>query len=362
MATAALTVLAPETALASVSVTPDDTDHVAGGVFGMANAGGRTFIGGVFNRVVRTPRSNVAAITSDGKLDQQFNPGTNGKVQAVAVSEDGSTVFLGGTFTEAGGAPRLNLAAVDAVTGVALAGWTADTAGTNPDVTSLAVSGNRLYVGGRFATIDGVSRRAFAAVDVTTGDVITEFRPKTNGSVYEVVASPDGSTVYAGGTFTTLGEQPRVAAGSVDATTGLATSFAPTGDGGRVITVALNPSGSRVFFSTENNIIFAYDHAVSNDPVWNIKMSGNTHAMAVTDQEMWIGGHFSQHVTSHTSRPYLASLNTVDGSVTAWEPNCYGIKSGVWGLVLEGARLHVGGKFNGFGTVEQRGYARFSDV
>jgi len=155
----ALTLLAPGSAFATVSVTPDDTDTVAGGgVYALAQAGERTYIGGLFTGVGGEPRSNVAAITADGTVDGQFNPGTNGKVMAVAASADGSTIFLGGLFTEAGGVPRANLAAVDAVTGVALAEWQADTTGTYPEVASLAVLGDRLYVGGRFTGIDGTTR------------------------------------------------------------------------------------------------------------------------------------------------------------------------------------------------------------
>ncbi len=362
VAALALVLLAPGTAAATVSVTPDATDKVAGGVYGMAHSGGRTFIGGEFTGVGGTARNNVAAIKADGRLDELFDPGANGRVLAVAASEDGSVIFLGGRFTQAGGAPRAQLAAVDAVTGEALASWRADTTGTYPDVASLAVKGNRLYVGGRFTGIDGTTRKRLVALDTATGDVVPTFRPAPNGNVREVVVSPDGSTVYAGGAFSILGGQARAAAGSVDAATGSATAFAPSGDGGNAVTIGLSPDGRRFFYGTENNTLFAYDPAVSNDPVWFIKTSGNTQALAVSDDEMWIGGHFSQIVTGKIPRPFIASLDPVDGSVNDWNPNCVGGKSGVWALVLEGTHLHAGGLFTGFGTVKQRGYARFSEV
>ena len=227
---------------------------------------------------------------------------------------------------------------------------------------ALAVAGNRLYVGGRYSGIDGTSRKRLVAIDTVTGDLVSTFRPAPDGGVYEVVVSPDGSTVYAGGSFSVLGGQPRQAAGAVAAATGNATSFAPTGDGGRAVTIALSPDGGRFFYGTENNTLFAYDPAVSNDPVWLIKTSGNTQAIAVSDDEMWIGGHFSQIVTGKIPRPFIASLDPADGSVNDWNPECFGLKSGVWGLVLDSGRLHVGGKFTGFGTVKQRGYARFSEL
>ncbi len=295
-------------------------------------------------------------------MDRDFNPGVNGQVKAVAASEDGSVIFLGGIFTEAGGAQRANLAAVDAVTGQAIAGWQADTAGTNPDVNSLAVHGDTLSVGGRFARIDGRRYSRLAAINATTGELITGFQPAPDSKVTEVVVSPDGSNVYAGGAFSVLGGQPRLRAGSVNSSTGLATSFSPSGSGGNAVTVALSPDGARFFVGTQTNTLFAYDPAVSNAPVWSIKTSGDTQAIAVSDDEMWIGGHFSQIVTGKIPRPFIASLDPVDGSVNAWNPQCSGPKMGVWALQHDGSYLHAGGLFASFNGVRQRGYARFAEL
>lgn len=358
----AVVMLVPGSAVASVSLVPDDTAAVAGEVYGLAVIDGRAVIGGLFTGVGGQARNNVAAIKADGKVDRDFDPGANGKVMAVAASEDGSVIFLGGIFTEAGGAPRANLAAVDAVTGVALASWQADTGGLNPDVNSLAVHGDRLYVGGRFARIDGSRYKRLVAIDVTTGDLIRSFNPAPNNKVTEVVVSPDGSTVYAGGAFSVIGGQARAAAGALDPATGAATAFAPTGSGGNAVTVALSPDGQRFFVGTQNNTLFAYDPAVSDNPVWTIKTSGDTQAIAVSDDEMWIGGHFSQIVTGKIPRPFIASLDPVDGSVNDWNPQCSGPKMGVWGLVHDGSYLHAGGLFASFNGVRQRGYARFAEV
>ncbi|MGH3660033.1 MAG: hypothetical protein ACRDUA_25615, partial [Micromonosporaceae bacterium] len=139
-------VLSAQPAYAGVSSTPDVTGQATGGVYAIADAGDRTIIGGLFTRYGGRARGNVAAVDADGTVDTAWNPGTNGIVKALALSDDRSTVFLGGLFSTAGGQPRANLAAVDAVTGQVLAGWTADTGGTTPDVNSLAVKGDRLYV------------------------------------------------------------------------------------------------------------------------------------------------------------------------------------------------------------------------
>ena len=358
-------------AMATVSTTPDVTDKVGGNVHAIAlvdpdgnpaTPDAKAYIGGIFNAVGGKPRGNAALINANGRVDLGFTPATNGIVKAVAVSQDNSVVFLGGKFTQVNGVARANLAAVDAVTGQVLSGWQADTGGEYPDVNSLAVRGGTLYVGGRYATIDGTGRKMLTAVDAVTGNVLRTFNAAPNGLVNEVVVSPDGSTVYAGGAFTMLGGQARAYAGGVDAVTGAATAFKPAAEGGRAVTVEISPDGSRFFYATENNTLFAYDPAVSNSPVWTIKTSGDTQAIEVLDGEMWIGGHFSQVVTTHTPRAFLASLDPANGSVLPWDPKCYGGSFGVWALAHDGQRLHAGGVFAGFGDVKQRGYARFSNV
>jgi DNA-binding beta-propeller fold protein YncE len=200
------------------------------------------------------------------------------------------------------------------------------------------------------------------ALDATTGDLVRDFRPEPDSKVTEVVVSPDGSTVYAGGGFSVLGGQARLRAGSVDADTGTATAFTPGGSGGNAVTVALSPDGQRFFVGTSNNTLFAYDPAVSGSPVWTVKTGGDTQAIAVTDDEMWIGGHFTQNETGKLPRPFIASLDPVDGSVNDWNPQCSGPKMGVWALEHEGTHLHAGGLFASFDGVRQRGYARFADV
>jgi ABC-type uncharacterized transport system permease subunit len=56
------------------------TCEIAGVVYAMTQVGGRTYIGGQFHTVSGTPRSNVAAIRTDGTLDPTWNPSTNGIV------------------------------------------------------------------------------------------------------------------------------------------------------------------------------------------------------------------------------------------------------------------------------------------
>jgi hypothetical protein len=348
-------------AQASVSPTPTKTVSLSGpAVYDLVVLdSGRVILGGKFTAIGSFARSNVGAILPTGKTDPAFAPTTNGEVRAVAASEDGSRIFIGGTFTEVNGEPRQNLAAIDAVTGDLIQGWQADTTGTVPTVKSFAVDGNRLYVGGKFTGIDGTAKQKLAAVNVTTGDLVN-WNTWVNGNVNEVRVSPDGATVWIGGSFTKIRGFTRSYFAGIDAVTGTPTAFNRDAFGGYVITVATNADGSTVYASTENNIVFAYRPAVSSNPIWERKMSGNTHAIAVSPTEIYIGGHFAGFNQPSINRPFLASIDPATGAATSWDPKASGIKSGTWSLVINGNNLHAGGQFTHFNGVQQRLYARFA--
>ena len=178
----------------------------------------------------------------------------------------------------------------------------------------------------------------------------------------EVVLSPDGTKVYAGGAFTKIGgaSRPNFAA-ELDAATGSATAFNPSvGGGGRAVTVELTPDGSRFFVSTESNTVFAYDLG-SNTPVWSQQTTGNTQAMAASATgELYVGGHVINDQVALPVRNYLASFRVDTGEVTSWDPNPTGGKLGIWALEIDGAHLHAGGVFQYFSSAKQQGYARFS--
>ncbi|RHW25495.1 hypothetical protein D0Z08_18455 [Nocardioides immobilis] len=356
-----LTMAIQGSAHASVSPTPTKTAGLSGeAVFDLAVLdSGRVILGGRFTGVGAFPRTSLGALLPSGKADPAFAPTTNGEVRAVAASEDGTRVFIGGTFTEVSGVPRQNLAALDAVTGALIEDWQADTAGTVPTVRSLDVHGNRLYVGGRFDTIDGGAKQKLAAVGVTTGDLVP-WSTWINGNVNEVRVSPDGSTVWVGGAFTKIRGVARAYFGGINAGTGVPTSFNRSSFGGVVITVAVSPDGGWVYATTENNFLYAYRPTVSNNHVWGTKMSGNVQAVAVSPTEIYIGGHFSQFTEYGVKRPSLASVDFATGAPTSWDPKTTGLLGGGWALVIEDNYLHAGGQFTHFDGVQQRLYARFA--
>ena len=99
----------------------------------------------------------------------------------------GGTVYVGGMFTEmvppsgdsAAGVTRNRLAAFD-VAGRSLLPWNPD---ANGIVRAMAASadGTKLYVGGDFNRIGGVSAPKIAILDLATGKVVKTFKSNVKG-------------------------------------------------------------------------------------------------------------------------------------------------------------------------------------
>ncbi|MEN2736308.1 PKD domain-containing protein [Microbacterium sp. X-17] len=164
----------------------------------------------------------------------------------------GNTVYVGGQFANARPAgsasgtnltPRANMLAFDLTTGALN---TSFNPGPNAQVKALAVSpdGTRLYVGGSFTTIGGATRYRLAAFNTATGALITSFVPVINATVNGIVAT--NSTVYAVGAFSSAGNQARTYAAAFSATNGAILPWAPTVAGGTAQHIVMSPDGSKV--------------------------------------------------------------------------------------------------------------------
>jgi hypothetical protein len=97
--------------------------------------------------------------------------------------------------------------------------------------TELSDDGKTLYIGGKFTRVrqnppSEAAGASFAvnnvaAIDVATGEAISGWNPKVTGGTATVRAlEVKGGKVYIGGNFTAVGAQPRQNLAAVDATNG----------------------------------------------------------------------------------------------------------------------------------------------
>jgi hypothetical protein len=174
----------------------------------IAVSGTTVYAGGHFFSIGGQSRNYIAALDATSGNVLAWNPNVNIDdkclVECLAVS--GTTIYAGGTFDNIGGQGRTNIAALDATTGNATA-WDprafrrylgGPTWMSYGDVKSIAVSGTTIYAGGTFDSIGGQGRHSVAALDATTGNALA-WNPNQGGNVSSIAVS--GSTVYVGGSF-----------------------------------------------------------------------------------------------------------------------------------------------------------------
>jgi PKD repeat protein len=163
----------------------------------------------------------------------------------------GNTVYVGGEFTKArpAGAPagtnettRNNLLAYDIRTGELIQSFAPD---LNGQVRAVVASpdGSRVYVGGSFTKANGQTRYRIAAYNTATGALDPSFKPAFASQVKAIAVS--NSTVYAGGIFDAVGSQPRTRLAAVTRSNGALLPWAPAADAA-VNALVLSPSGTKV--------------------------------------------------------------------------------------------------------------------
>ncbi|GAB3201009.1 hypothetical protein GCM10027261_34480 [Geodermatophilus arenarius] len=172
--------------------------------------------------------TNPTTVSADGLPTVQIN----GVVWSQVVV--GNTVYAAGQFTRArpaGSAPgvnetvRNNLLAYDIRTGELVAGF-APSLNAQAMVVAASPDGTRLYVGGDFTTVNGVTRNRIAAFDTRTGALVDTFRPSVNAQVRAIAATD--TTVYFGGSLTAVGSVSRTRLAAVRASDGGLLPWAPT--------------------------------------------------------------------------------------------------------------------------------------
>lgn len=305
------TLLTPTTAQsigASLSAVDSPVWQTNASVQGIAVAGGRAYVGGRFTSV-RPPGSPLgtnevgqaylAAFDSGtGDLVAAFNPVLNGQVYAVAASADGSRVYVGGDFTQVNGMTRNRIAAFDTATGELVANWKPS---VSYRVKTIAVSGATVYFGGSFGLVNGVERLRLAAVTDDLGTLLP-WAPAVNGDVYAVDAADDGSKVYAGGQFSAVNGTGQNTVTSLDPATGAVLAFPAAAavmpaNGSCVTRVkAIETSGDKVYFGNGGDGVGCFDGTWAADVQtgalsWKNQCLGATEAIKVVNGWLYKGSH-----------------------------------------------------------------------
>jgi len=185
------------------SDTPVATD---GRAYGGAQAGDRIIVGGSFSQVEPQPGQQTISLpnlfiydVNTGLLDpNQFD--IDGRVNVIIPAAEPDQIYIGGKFNTINGITKRKLAKLDLSDGSVV---TAFTAQGNGSVTDLALSNGTLYVTGGFTSFNAQSAIGLGAVDAATGSVdssfdvsLTTYIGQVSGPIGQRIAvTPDGTTL-----------------------------------------------------------------------------------------------------------------------------------------------------------------------
>ena len=288
----------------------------------------------------------------------QRNPSPDGAVYAVAST--GTSVLAGGFFTTIGGQARNYLAAVDPTTGLATSWNPNPSTSTFANVLALAVTGSSVYVGGTFTSIGGQSRNHLAAIDATTGTAMA-WNPGVNGLVNSVVAN---GAVFAGGQFTGVGGVSRNNLAAIYATTGAVTSWNPGANATVNMVVA---HGNTIYVGGDFSQVggqsrprlAAVDPLTGNVTSWNPVANSNVLALVVRAGKVYFSGLFG--MVGGQPRNRLAGVDSATGALLPWNPSP-NAGSQVSCVAADGQVVYVGGSFTTIGGQSRIGLAALDPV
>ena len=326
-----------------------------GTIAALAVSGSTVYAGGLFDTVGAQPRKFLAGLNAADGATTAFNPSPNGNIFAVAVS--GSTVYAAGGFNSTDGSPTIGGQARNYAAALSAVDGTATGFNPNPNaiVAAFGVSSSAVYLAGYFSSLGGVVRHSIAAINAADGSV-TAFNPNAQGfnggtaTVYTLAVS--GSTVYAGGYFGSIGGQSRASIAALSAADGSATGWDPSGHygTGAAVVETLAVGGSTIYAGgvftsiggkTRSNIA-AISAADGTASTWDANSNGEVNALVVSGQVVYAGGHFT--TIGGQTRNSIAALNAASGSATSWDPDA-GAPSNVLALAVSGSTIYAGGDF-----------------
>jgi PKD repeat protein len=373
-----------------------------GTVYSITQVGNTIVVGGQFSQVQNfntsaiIPRNNVFAFdATTGRVSTTFNPSPNGTVFKVQAAMDGTSVYVGGRFSSAYGVSMPSrLFKADVASGARDATFRPGT--ISGDIRDLEVTGNRLWVAGKFTHINGVAQKALGTINATTGvrdsyftglfagthrDPTVYTADRTN--VLQITTNPANNRLVAVGNFTSVNGTARsqiaqfdIGSASYSLTSWYTTLFTSSCSRNfeTIMTdIEYSPNGSFFVASTTAayggatasnagtsgcDVVARFESSSTSSASkasWTAYTGGDTTwTVEVTDNVVYAGGHqaWQNNPSGHqvagqgaVAREGIAALNPANGMPYSWNPTrARGV--GVQDMLATSEGLYVGSDTN----------------
>lgn len=300
-------------------------------------------------------------------------------VNAITPNSAETKLYIGGAFTQVNGLAYTNIVRISASTGIADSWKPQAGGGVNPVVRTVETSAAKVFLGGKFLTVAGQTSVNLACVSRDLGaSLVSGWSHDFDNDVNKIVIDAAHSKLYVFGKFQSVDGQSRIFAAEFNLTTGALTSWAPnwnpvSGQGVGAIDACMSPDGNYLLASTGGSGTTDCNAAVcwkrtngvfSPTPSWKQHAAvdeGNHQAIACNNVYGWVG-HHGNGDGSHDAKLY--GFRLTDGVKTRtlsgaehWEQSVQlnGTR-GTWALHCGPHGLYVGGGQ----TTPRRGIIKYS--
>jgi trimeric autotransporter adhesin len=193
--------------------------------------------------------------------------------------------------------------------------------------------GNVVYVAGDFTVASShsgaVVRRSYLAAEDATSGALLPFAPVLNGRAYFLAASPDRSTLYVGGQFTTVDGQPHAKLVGFDVATGRVSAAVPNlAINGTVKAIA--PVGSDLYIGGAFTSVAGQSHQrlarltggpghFAPDAAWKGSASDEVRDLIADPAtgRLLVGGWFKA-LDGSAASPHLGAVSLASGALMPW--------------------------------------------
>lgn len=268
-------------------------------VYALVTSGSTVYAGGTFTTIGGTAHNYLAAIGPDGTASQ-WNPVPNAPVYALAIN--GNTVYAGGAFSSVGGSSRNGIAALGTNGVGTILTWT-DLLSQGSTVRALALSKGTIYAGGNLSITDSNAKTHtdLVAFNTADGTLQSSWAPNPNSTVYALHISYDGAILYAGGAFTYLNlTNPQNYIAAFNTSDGSLSSWYPAVNS-TIDAITDSPDGSTIYlggqYTSVNGTNQKYLAAINRDTTgtlqtWSPALGNYVSALAATTNSVFAGGRF----------------------------------------------------------------------
>ncbi|HET8784416.1 MAG TPA: hypothetical protein VFM38_02190 [Candidatus Limnocylindrales bacterium] len=351
--------------------------------------GDNVWIAGIFSQVQTGTGANAGSVENlavlsrtTGQVPAGVTPLKLGGVSGAQVwklAAAGNTVYAAGKFKlSSGGDTYTNLLAFNGTTGALIPGFHPTGVKASQAV---AVGGGRVYAGGKqLVAYDASTGAKLGNFQTSSVSIDPSLRGHNTAAQHRDLQLIDGSLYSACQCDSvTQGGSTRQTKALVrfDPVTGEHDqSFTPQGAGTAAFGIAVTTDGTNIYLGAGGSD-FVAKYAPSGNQFWKRDTSGSTQAVAVSGDDLIIGGHFLEigdqagdQCGFKSSNPGTLDPNdecasrermaaySLDGALRSWNPSVTGKYNGVWAIALESGNVHIGGEFKKVHGVAQTFYAR----